>query len=48
MMQALANFAATSVRLQQQQRLLVEQARTAATAAMANTLAHQITTLYRV
>jgi DNA-directed RNA polymerase specialized sigma24 family protein len=42
MMQALANFAATGVRLQQQQRLLVEQARTAAAAAMANDLAHQI------
>ncbi|MHB1937002.1 MAG: GAF domain-containing protein [Acidobacteriaceae bacterium] len=42
MMQALANFAATGVRLQQQQRLLIEQARTAAAAAMANNLAHQI------
>jgi hypothetical protein len=41
-MQALANFAATGVRLQQQQKLLTEQARTAATAAMANDLAHQI------
>ena len=42
MMQALANFAATGVRLQRQQRLLMEQARTAAAAAMANDLAHQI------
>src|ERR1700728_1121527 len=42
MMQVLANFAATGVRLQQQQKLLMEQARTAATAAMANDLAHQI------
>jgi nitrogen-specific signal transduction histidine kinase len=42
MMQALANFAATGVRLQPQQKLLMEQARTAATAAMANDLAHQI------
>jgi DNA-directed RNA polymerase specialized sigma24 family protein len=42
MMEALANFAATGVRLQHQQRLLMEQARTAAAAAMANELAHQI------
>jgi signal transduction histidine kinase len=42
MMQALASFAATGVRLQQQQRLQLEQARTAATAAMANNLAHQL------
>jgi DNA-directed RNA polymerase specialized sigma24 family protein len=42
MMEALANFAATGVRLQHQQRLLLEQARTAAAAAMANELAHQI------
>ena len=41
-MEALANFAATGVRLQHQQRLLMEQARTAAAAAMANELAHQI------
>jgi nitrogen-specific signal transduction histidine kinase len=41
-MQALANFAATGVRLQQQQSLLMEQARTAAASAMANNLAHQI------
>jgi len=42
MMQALANFAATGVRLQQQQALLMEQATTAAQAALANKLAHQI------
>jgi DNA-directed RNA polymerase specialized sigma24 family protein len=42
MMQALANFAATGVTLQHQQKLLMEQARTAAAAAMANELAHQI------
>jgi DNA-directed RNA polymerase specialized sigma24 family protein len=42
MMQALANFAATGVRLQQQQKLLIERAETAATAALANTLTHQI------
>ncbi|MGA3226865.1 MAG: sigma factor [Acidobacteriaceae bacterium] len=42
MMQALANFAATGMRLQRQQRLLMEQARTTAAAAMAHTLAHQI------
>ena len=41
-MEALAKFAATGVGLQQQQRLVVEQARTAAEAAMANSLAHQI------
>ena len=42
MMQVLANFAATGVELQQQQKLLIEQARTAGEAAMANSLAHQI------
>lgn len=42
MMQALANFAATGVRLQHQQKLLMEQAGTAAEAALANKLAHQI------
>jgi DNA-directed RNA polymerase specialized sigma24 family protein len=42
MMQALANFAATGVKLQQQQKLLMQQAGAAATAAMANNLAHQI------
>ena len=42
MMQALANFAATGVRLEQQQKLLMEQARIAAKAAMAHRLAHQI------
>lgn len=42
MMQVLANFAATGIRLQRQQRLLMEQARNAAAAAMANNLAHQI------
>ena len=42
MMQALANFAATGVRLEQQQKLSMEQARTAAQAAMAHQLAHQI------
>ncbi len=42
MMQALASFAATGVRLQQQQRLQLEQAKTAATSAMAHTLAHQL------
>ena len=42
MMQALANFAATGVRLQQQQKLLLDQATAAAAAAMANNLAHQI------
>jgi hypothetical protein len=41
-MQVLANFAATGVKLQQQQKLLIEQARTAGEAAMANSLAHQI------
>ena len=34
MMQTLANFAATGVKLQQQQKLLMEQARAAATAAL--------------
>jgi DNA-directed RNA polymerase specialized sigma24 family protein len=42
MMQVLANFAATGMRLQRQQRLLIEQARTEAALAMANNLAHQI------
>jgi signal transduction histidine kinase len=42
MMQALANFATTCVRLQQQQNLLMVQARTAAASAMANNLAHEI------
>lgn len=42
MMQALANFAATGVRLEQQQTLLMEHARTAAEVALANKLAHQI------
>jgi DNA-directed RNA polymerase specialized sigma24 family protein len=42
MMQALANFAATGVQLQQQQKLLMEQAGTAAQVALANKLAHQI------
>jgi DNA-directed RNA polymerase specialized sigma24 family protein len=42
MMQALANFAATGVRLQQQHQLLMQQAKTEAQAAMANKLAHQI------
>ena len=42
LMQALANFAATGVRLQQQQKLLLEQERAAAKSALANDLAHQI------
>jgi DNA-directed RNA polymerase specialized sigma24 family protein len=42
MMQVLANFAATGMRLQRQQRLLMEKARTAVAAAMANNFAHQI------
>jgi signal transduction histidine kinase len=42
LMQALANFAATGVRLQQQQKLQMERTATAAEAAMANKLAHQI------
>lgn len=41
-MQALANFAATGVRLQQQQKLLLQQARTEAAGAVAHKLAHQI------
>jgi hypothetical protein len=41
-MQAPANFAASCVRLQQQKRLLTEQAKAAAVGAMANDLAHQI------
>jgi nitrogen-specific signal transduction histidine kinase len=42
MMQVLANFAATGVRMQQQQKLLIDQARAAGEAAMAHSLAHQI------
>jgi DNA-directed RNA polymerase specialized sigma24 family protein len=42
MMQVLANFAATGMRLQRQQRLLMEKARTAVAVAMANNFAHQI------
>jgi hypothetical protein len=42
LMQVLADFAATGVKLQQQQKLLMEQAKTAGEAAMANSLAHQI------
>jgi hypothetical protein len=42
MMEALADFAAMGVRQQSQQRLLVEQTKTAAAAAMANELAHKI------
>lgn len=42
MMQVLADFAATGVNLQQQQQLLLDQARTESAAAMANHLAHQI------
>jgi nitrogen-specific signal transduction histidine kinase len=42
MMQALANFAATGVKLQQQQSLLMQQARITAATEMANDLAHQI------
>jgi DNA-directed RNA polymerase specialized sigma24 family protein len=42
MMQVLANFAATGVKLQQQQKLLIEQAKTAGETAIANSLAHQI------
>ena len=41
-MQVLANFAAMAIRQQKQQRLIVEQARAAAAAAMANELAHKI------
>jgi hypothetical protein len=41
-MQSLAKFAATGVKLQQQQRLLMEQSRVAAENAMANHLAHVI------
>jgi transcriptional regulator with GAF, ATPase, and Fis domain len=41
-MQVLANFAAMAIKQQKQQRLIVEQARAAAAAAMANELAHQI------
>lgn len=42
MMRALANFAAAGVRLQHQQKLLMEQARAAGKTAMASSLAHQI------
>lgn len=42
MMQMLARFAATGVKLQQQQQSLLEQARIAGESAMANSLAHQI------
>jgi two-component sensor histidine kinase len=42
MMEVLAGFVAVGVRQQRQQLLLMEQARTAAAAAMANDLAHQI------
>jgi len=41
-MQSFAKFAATGVRLQQQQKLLIKQARTSAELTMANRLAHQI------
>ncbi len=41
-MQVLSRFAAMAVRQQKQQKLLVEQARAAAAAAMANDLAHKI------
>jgi signal transduction histidine kinase len=42
MMQVLANFAAMGVRQQRQQKLLMEQAKLTAAAAMANELAHKI------
>jgi hypothetical protein len=42
MMQMLADFAAMGIRQQNQQNLLLEQASTAAAAAMANDLAHKI------
>lgn len=42
MMQVLANFAAMGVRQQRQRKLLMEQAKVAAAAAMANDLAHKI------
>ena len=42
MMQVLADFAATGVRQQQQQKMLVEHAKASAVAAMANDLAHKI------
>lgn len=41
-MQVLANFAATGVRLQQQQKILLEQARAAGETAMAKSIAQQI------
>ena len=43
-MQALASFAATGVRMMQQQNLLMEQAKAAAEAAMAQKIARQIDT----
>ena len=42
MMKLLAEFAAMGVRQQRQQKLLMDQARVTAAAAMANELAHQI------
>lgn len=42
MMEALANFAATGVKLERQQKLLLERTKTAAQAAMANEIAHEI------
>jgi nitrogen-specific signal transduction histidine kinase len=42
MMQVLANFAAMGVRQQRQQKMLMEQTKIAAAAAMANDLAHSI------
>jgi nitrogen-specific signal transduction histidine kinase len=42
MMQVLADFAATGVRQQRQQKILLEHAKAAAAAAMANELAHKI------
>lgn len=42
LMETLANFAVMAVRQQKQQQLALEQAQTAAAAAMANDLAHQI------
>jgi hypothetical protein len=41
-MQVLANFSAMAVKQQKQQKLIIEQARSAAAAAMANDLAHKI------
>ena len=42
MLQVLADFAAMGIRHQRQQKMLLEQARAAAAAAMANDLAHKI------